>query len=387
MSILGDFYFFGWLALLAIPAVLLGILEKPIKYYLPIVSIFFIWHAIEDNKTALMYLVGYCLWQMLLIKAYLILNKKFERNAYIYYAALMLSLAPLVIYKLAHFYLGESWLGFLGISYMTFKSVQIIIEIYDRIIKELNVFEFFNFLIFFPAIVSGPIDRSRRFSEDFNNILPREQYLEMVGEGLFKILLGMFYKMVMAASIYQSVVWLGEEDGVKAALIYMYSYGIYLFFDFAGYSLMAVGAAYLFGIKAPDNFNKPFISLDVKEFWDRWHITLSHWLRDFLFSRLMMKAIKGKWFKSKLTMSTVGFMVNMTVMGLWHGLDIYYIIYGVYHGILLSLTEIYQKKSKFHKKHKKETWYKTVSWFITFNLVMFGFFIFSGRLTKILGIV
>ena len=76
-------------------------------------------------------------------------------------------------------------------------------------------------------------------------------------------------------------------------------------------------------------------------------------------------------------------MINMLVMGLWHGLEPHYIIYGLYHGILLSVTEVFQKKSKFYKKHKKDRWFRAVSWFITFNLVMFGFFIFSGRLTEL----
>ena len=97
-----------------------------------------------------------------------------------------------------------------------------------------------------------------------------------------------------------------------------------------------------------------------------------------------MASMKGKWFKSKLTGASIGFMVNMLLMGLWHGLTYSYILYGLYHGVLLAITEIYQKKSKFYKKHKKEKWYKIVSWFITFNLVMFGFFIFSGRFLEII---
>lgn len=179
----------------------------------------------------------------------------------------------------------------------------------------------------------------------------------------------------------------GLKGTFTSHLIYMYCYGFYLFFDFAGYTLMAVGMSYIYGIRSPENFNKPFLALDMKDFWDRWHISLSHWFRDFIFSRLMMRSIKGKWFKSKLTGASFGLIVNMTVMGVWHGFDIYYIMYGVYHGVLLALTEIYQKKCrKFHRAHKDEKWYIAVSWFITFNLVMFGFFIFSGRFTKILGI-
>ena len=146
---------------------------------------------------------------------------------------------------------------------------------------------------------------------------------------------------------------------------------------------MAVGTGYMLGICVPDNFKKPFISRDMKEFWARWHISLSEWFRDFVFSRFMMLSMHIKWFKSRLNGAAAGFLINMLVMGVWHGLTVHYILYGLYHGILLAVTEIYQKKSKFYKKYKKKTWYALASWGITLNLVMFGFLIFSGHFITI----
>lgn len=90
--------------------------------------------------------------------------------------------------------------------------------------------------------------------------------------------------------------------------------------------------------------------------------------------------IRNKRIKNKLTRASIAFVINMLIMGLWHGLSLNYIIYGLYHGMLLAFTEIYQKKSKFHKKNKSNVWYKFVSWGVTFNLVMLGFLIFSGRI-------
>lgn len=380
MQLLGDFYFFGCVVVASVPAVILGIKEKPIKYYGMIATLFFIWMAMGSNLEAVIYLGAYCAIEYILTITYIKIRAKFGRREWIYLIYLLLSISPLVISKVSGF-VDMHIFGFLGISYMTFKSVQIIIEIYDGIIKEINTFDFLYLLLFFPTVTSGPIDRSRRFSQDADNIIPKDEYLEMVGNGILKILIGMVYKFVFASVFYQSMVWLGMKLTMTSCFIYMYSYGFYLFFDFAGYSLMAVGLSYIFGIKTPDNFNKPFISKDIKEFWDRWHITLSHWFRDFLFSRIVMRFIKKGRFKNKLTRASVAFIINMTIMGIWHGLDLHYILYGVYHGVLLALTEIYQKKSKFHKKHKKEKWYMFISWFITFNLVMFGFFIFSGRFT------
>ena len=125
--------------------------------------------------------------------------------------------------------------------------------------------------------------------------------------------------------------------------------------------------------------NKPFVSTDIKDFWDRWHMTLSYWFRDYLFSRFMMRSIRGKWFKNKLTGASIGFMLDMLVMGLWHGLELHFIAYGLYHGLLLAGTEIYQKKSGFHKKHKKDGWYIAAGRIVTIQLVFIGFYIFSGR--------
>ena len=383
MTLMGSLYFFLWAAVLMIPAVILGVKEKPIRYYGFFVTIVFAVFATVYKPITMAYLGLYCLWELVLVKGAVKLQKRQGRNKWTFFALVLLSLAPLVTFKISGL-LGGSIFGFIGISYLTFKSLQVIIEVHDELIEEVKTFDFMYFLLFFPCLSSGPIDRSRRFNEDLYNVRPKEDYLNLVGDGLFRMVLGMVYKFVLAAAFYQGMTYLGNPiagtDWTGSTLAYMYCYGFYLFFDFAGYSLMAIGMGYIFGIVTPDNFKKPFISVDIKDFWDRWHITLSHWFRDFVVSRFRMASIRGKWFKNKLTGASIGFMINMTLMGVWHGLSWCYILYGVYHGILLAVTEVYQKKSKFYKKNKKKKWYKIVSGVITFNLVMFGFLIFSGRL-------
>ena len=385
MSLFGDFYFFGILAMTLLPAIVLGIMEKNIKYYGFFLTIFFLVMIFKDSPMGLVHLGIYCVYEMAIIWIWLLITKKKGRVKSLYWLAIALAILPLTIWKISSFQ-GHGLMAVIGLSYMTFKVCQMIIEIYDGLIESINPFDFVYFLTFFPAITSGPIDRSRRFKEDLDNTPTRAEYLDMLGTGLFKVSLGIFYKFVLAAGAYQAETWLGKGDALSNHIIDMYTYGLYLFFDFAGYSLMAVGVSYILGVRCPDNFNKPFISTDMKDFWDRWHMTLSYWFRDFIFSRFMMKSIKGKWFKNKLTGASIGFIINMTIMGVWHGLDIYYIMYGLYHGILLALTEIYQKKVKFHKKNKKKRWYKILGIVITFNLAMFGFYIFSGKFTELIGL-
>lgn len=383
MQLFQDNNFFILLAVFSIPALIMGYFEKPLRIYGFAVSLVFLWLVMGGNHRALVYLAVFLLWEIVEAKIYLKVRKKYGRNRKLYYLFLILSLLPLILNKYDHATGGVlHWFGFLGISYMTFKSAQVIIQIFDGQIKEVESFPYVYMMIFFPVITSGPIDRSMRFRDDMYRVIPRQEYMDMAGQGLFKIVLGVVYKVVIAAGFYQLEIRLGHGLDLKGALIYMYTYGFYLFFDFAGYSLMAVGASYLFGIKTPDNFNKPFISVDMKDFWDRWHITLSHWFRDFVFSRVTMNLIRSRKIKSHLTIAVIAFFINMGLMGIWHGTEPYYIAYGLYHGMLLSVTEVYQKKSKFHKKHKKEKWYRFVSGVITFNLVMFGFFIFSGRIMK-----
>lgn len=388
MTLFGDSYFFMIAILLSIPAIMMGYFEKNIKNYGLIVSLFLVFFALKDTWNGVASLAGYCLFELVISNIYLskvLKEEKKDRSKRTYHIFLILSLMPLLIWKISAFN-GHAILGFMGISYMTFKTAQIIIEIYDGLIKELDAMEFLYFLVSFQCISSGPIDRSRRFHEDMVNVPSRADYLNMLGDGIQKILIGMFYKFVIATGFYQMVTWLGHFGTLKSNLIFMYSYGLYLFFDFAGYSLMAIGFSYIFGIKAPENFNKPFLATDMKDFWNRWHMSLSFWFRDFVFSRFMMAAIRGKWFANKLNGAACGFIINMSIMGAWHGLNSYYLLYGLYHGLLLAATEVYQKKSKFHKKHKKNFMYKGISLVITFNLVMFGLYIFSGEFTRTLGL-
>lgn len=386
MTIFGSLKFFIDLVLLLIPAIILGICQKSMKLYRIFASIVIIILVIGSDTKQLVFITLFYFIQLHLVKIYLLLRKKFGRNEAIYLHFVAFSIMPLAVSKVAGL-VEFNIFQFIGISYITFRVVQIIIETYDEVITEINTLNFTGFILFFPTLSCGPIDRSRRFDEDSNKVFPRKEYLDLLGDGLYKILLGLVYKFVIASLFFK---WMGICELHKTVLGYIgysYNYGFYMFFDFAGYSLMAIGTSYIFGIRTPENFNKPFISKDMKEFWDRWHITLSHWFRDFIFSRFMMRSIKKKWFKKRLNGAACGFIVNMLVMGIWHGLTVYYILYGLYHGVLLALTEIFQKKSKFYKNNKDKNWYKVVSWFVTINLVMFGFLIFSGRFTSTLQIL
>lgn len=370
--------FFLLLFVVLLIGFILNYFGKRKDYYILSLSILFAGAIYGKSKAMVVYLLAFIIYQYFLVFIAQKMDSKRLKPL------VMLSILPLVVNKV--FALTQlHLLAFIGISYMSFKTIQIMLEISDGLIKEkISVKDYLQFLLFFPTVSSGPIDRSRRFLKEINEVMPRKDYLELAGDGIYRIVLGLLYKVVLSTYVYQMLLALSNTGTVVYSLKYMYLYTFYLFFDFAGYSLMAVGSSNILGIQTPMNFNKPFLSVDIKDFWTRWHITLSTWLRDFVFSRVLMQVIRKKWFKNRLHNAAYAYMVNMLVMGFWHGISVSYIAYGFYHGVLMSGFEIYQKKSNFYKQHKNKTWYKLMSWFVTMNLVMVGFFIFSGEPYKII---
>lgn len=385
MEFFSGLNFWLLLIILSIPAIFLGIKEKKNKYYILFSSLVFCFLVYSKNINSLIYLVIFLIYEYMLIKVYLRL--KIEKNCDRVSIFVILSLVPLFISRILPILEIDYKFGFLGISYITFKVMQILVEIKDNMIKEVNFIDYLSFMIFFPTLSSGPIDRSRRFIKDIEKTISKTEYLDNLGKGIEYILQGLVYKIILSQLIFDKINIISEATyTTKNLTIYMYLYGFYLFFDFAGYSLMAVGVSKIFGIDTPMNFNKPFLAKDMKDFWNRWHMSLSHWFRDFVFSRLVFAMFKKKIFKSSLTTAMVAYIVNMTLMGVWHGINFSYLLYGLYHGIILAITEYFQK-TKFYKNNKNKKWFEYSSIFITFNLVMFGFFIFSEKFVYVLQVI
>lgn len=381
--------FFILLAVAIVPAAVLGFSGRRIKGYGLVASCVFL--ALLFGKD----LAGLFAFLLFLVVAFGVTFwelrswKSGEKALWKFRVALAAVLAPLVIYKVGAVF-DQNLLGFIGISYITFKAVQVVLEVRDGVIEDLSPFDYLYFLVFFAPFTSGPIDRSRRFAEDANKTYTRDEYADLLARGIMLLLAGAVYQMVIATILFTYFTPEAFGDGslaynVAAAVKDAYAYGLYLFFDFAGYSLMAMGASYCFGIRTPRNFKAPFAALDVKDFWNRWHMTLSFWLRDFVFMRFTRMATKRKLFKTRLQTACCGYVVDFALMGAWHGLTVDYLVYGLYYGVLLAATDVYQKKSKFHKAHKNDRWYKVLQWAVTINLVMFGMSIFSGQLHTIVG--
>lgn len=360
-----------------IPAVILGLSGKPIKYYGMLFTIAFLIYCFDTTEKRLA-LLAFWLLECVLVQLYLRVRKSCDKR-YVLWIYLALALVPILYIKIGPF-VSQSFFPVLGVSYMSFRAIQMLIDIYDGLITDVKVFDFTYFLLFFPCISSGPIDRSRRFFRDINTPMEKEEYISRLKHGIFMVFTGFLYNFVISRLIYLYVLQKLPETGFLPTLGYMYGYILYLFFDFAGYSGIAVGVSYILGVISPDNFNMPFISRDLKEFWSRWHMSLSSWLRDYVYTRIVMASLRKKTFKDPHTGSYIGYAVTMMIMGIWHGLSLNYIVYGAYHGGLMCLNDVLDNKWKSFRKIKRDDrWHPLLS-FITFNIVAFGLLIFSGRL-------
>ena len=370
--------FFLVLALVLLPAAALGYGGRSLRLYglgatLLMVLLLF------DALRAKLLLGAFVLLQCSLCFGYLRVRRASGKRPLLW-LFLALSLLPLVLIKLGALVPALRPLAFLGVSYMSFRAAQVLIEIYDGRIKELSLPDFCYFLLFFPSIASGPIDRYRRFVSDLHREGDRGRYAALAQKGVWQLATGAFYNFALARLIWQF--WLSAlpAHGFWANWSYLYGYTLYMFFNFAGYSRMAVGTAYLLGVELPANFRAPFLGVDMKDFWARWHISLSTWLRDYVYTRFCLAALRGKWFRESRTGSYLGYFLTMTLMGLWHGLTPGYLVYGLYHGLLMALNEVLDTRWKKFKKLKKQPIARAVMMLVTFHLFGFGLLIFSGRL-------
>ena len=374
--------------------------KKRFAWYEILVSLFFIVTMLTGGKTNQIAALGiYLIWQILLVLLYK-QYRKVRDGKWIFYLVSLLSLLPIIFVKVQPAINGtQSLLGFIGISYLTFRSVGIIIELRDGVIKELKLWEYLRFLLFMPTFSSGPIDRFKRFNENYQTIPEHDELMDMLAESVRYIMWGFLYKFILAHILGEIMLTPLKNLALQAGGFFnyyvvavMYTFGLDLFFDFAGYSLFALAISNLMGIRSPINFNKPFLSRDLKEFWNRWHMSLSFWFRDFVFMRMVLLMTRKKLFKNRNVTSSVAYILNMLLMGFWHGITWFYIAYGLFHGIGLVMNDAWVRKKKTLNKERKKAgrppllenrWAQLLGMVLTFHVVMVSFLIFSGFLNDL----
>jgi membrane protein involved in D-alanine export len=274
---------------------------------------------------------------------------------------------------------------FAGISFVTFRSVSYYMD-KSNSIPMANPISFFNYLTFVPTLLIGPIDRFAHFESSqksgFTNI---NSSTFIVGWNYF--VKGVAFKYVFAEIVDRY--WLGvsayETTDLTVMANVMYSYYFYLFFDFAGYSYMAMGIAKMMGIEVPLNFKNPFVAKNPQEFWQSFHITLGAWLKDYFFTPINLFLGRKKYLKPfPLLRQNTALFLTFLLMGCWNGLEKHYIASGALFGIYSFVHNAYKAECK--KRNRDILFGNAPQWlvnavciFIMFNLVAFAMYIFSGK--------
>ncbi|NUW28892.1 MBOAT family O-acyltransferase [Aliarcobacter butzleri] len=271
----------------------------------------------------------------------------------------------------------------IGISYITFRTIQAIVD--SQNYGKLSFMEFTSFLLFPTILLAGPIDRSYRFQEDlkkgYENLT-----LQNVGKGWDILIVGVLFKFVIAQLV--AMYWLAKIDENSTNFLDMansaYSYTTYLFFDFAGYSAMAVGLSFMIGIFIPMNFNHPYLAPNPQDFWRRFHITLGTWLTDYFFKPLYKYLHQYPYLKNrKLLLQNIAITCTFLLMGMWNGLTWYFIFSGFLFGIYSSIHNayvLYVKKGGYdYFSFFPEIISINLKRFLMINGAVFALYFFSGR--------
>ena len=265
-----------------------------------------------------------------------------------------------------------------GISFYTFQAISYSIDVYKEKIEPTNdVIAFFAFVSFFPQLVAGHIERATNLLPQF--LKKREFNYDTAVEGMRQILWGLFKKIVVAdnCAVYVDQVFSTyQEQSGSTLLLAAIFFSIQIYCDFSGYSDIAIGTAKLFGIRLMRNFNLPYFSRDIAEFWRRWHISLTTWFRDYVY--IPLGGSRGS--KAKIIRNT---FVIFLVSGLWHGANWTFIVWGAYHALLFLPLILTGKNRKYMNRVAEERLLPTIKetgqMLLTFLLAMIGWIIFRAE--------
>ncbi len=277
--------------------------------------------------------------------------------------------------------------GWLGFSYIAFRLIHTLRDRQSGKLPALSLREYVTYIIFFPSIIAGPIDRAERFAKDFR-ALPEVMGLAAprLVEGGTRITVGIFKKFVVADSLALGLALnvTNAEQATSAGALWLliYGYALRLFFDFSGYSDIAIGIGILFGIKLPENFDRPYLKSDIASFWQSWHITLGTWARFYVFTPLSRMLLSRDPKPSSTVIVLTTQIATMTIIGLWHGVTVNFFIWGVWHGLGLFVHKQWSDRTRKWvlslkgKPLQKRAW-TFFGWLLMFHFVVLGWVWFA----------
>jgi alginate O-acetyltransferase complex protein AlgI len=268
----------------------------------------------------------------------------------------------------------------LGLSYILFRFIHFLVESYRKKIQRSNFITFLNYILFFPTFIAGPIDTYNNFAYWVGH--DRTSYdWKLFFAGISRILIGsvkvigIVPLIIVYATDYTSL--LPSFSAWWAIIVSLLAYSAYIYLDFSGYSDITIGTAYMIGIKTPENFNNPYFSQNLAEFWKRWHITFSGFLKMYVFKPTIRVFSSFINIKHRLLITILSYIVTFTICGLWHGSSINFVYWGLWHGVGLAINKVWTSQFKPKFSFCNSTGYKIGSIILTFIYVTVGFVFFQ----------
>jgi D-alanyl-lipoteichoic acid acyltransferase DltB (MBOAT superfamily) len=392
---------FLWFFLVVLVIYYLCQKQKEVQNIFLLGSSYWFYSQVDIKMTGLLVVLTLVFW-FLGKGVYIYLEKEDERKAAIVTnVGVVIGIGALFYFKYLNFFAESvsafanligihlSWTALnlvvpIGLSFFTFKLMSYVLDIYHgKIEPEKNIVSFANFIAFFPTILSGPIDRPKPFLKQVNQVRLFNSDNMMVG--FRRILWGMFLKMCIAdrLDIYISAVWNNYEHHSAISIIFaslLYPFQMYA--DFGGYSEMAIGVALILGFKVAENFKRPFFVTDIAGYWSRWHMSLTSWLTDYVFLPLNIK-----FRKLGVNGTIIAIMLNMTFIGMWHGANWTFLLFGIYHGLwyipLMVSGQFFKKRKILVNAKGWPTQPYVLKMFGIYFVVTFGLMLFhSSSMTE-----
>ncbi len=318
-----------------------------------------------------------------------LLNNKKRRKKVLLgvFIGILVALFIVKNYKLANL----NVISAVGFSYILFRLIHFLIESYKGTISEYNVLSFLNYIIFFPSFIAGPIDEYNNFNYWIKQ--KRNSYkIILFKAGTFRLLLGVVKKFFLVPIIINYSLDFSLFDASlmwqESLFISLLLYSLYILLDFSGYSDIAIGTAYLIGIRTPENFDNPYFSKSLSVFWKKWHITFSNFLFKYVFKPIVSN-LSGYFKKTpKLLITFIGYLLTFVICGMWHGSTLNFLYWGLWHGVGLILFKLwnvfvyrsYIEKIKVILLRKV---YNTLAIAVTFLFVTSGWFFFNYQSNEI----
>ena len=379
--------YFIVLIFILLPAILLGLQERNLNFYGLSSSFLILLIVFGSRPIQFFYLLLSFVWSALLFKAALLLAEKGRMGKGSFLLFLLLSLMPLVPKNLMLFQ-NLQLPVYAAVTCFSLKNIQLIACIRKGEIQDLSLGEYTGFLLFFPSLFFGPLNNIQDFHDQWTSVPSSEKYRRLMKKGIRELLLGSLYLLCIAYFTGWELQRLENQITQEHILwhllpLYAYLYAFHLFFVLGGLSRLASGCACFLGVELDKNYSMPFFSGNIREFWSRWHITFTRWLKEFVFCPFLKKAKKSRQLSCPLLRKCLAYLLTMGALGLLYGVTPSYLLFAFYHGLLLCLYEILIHKSVLYEKWKSLPLFRIFSWFFTLQLLMFGFFILSGMFLQI----